>query len=77
MVGLTTTALEGLKRSEQQLNQAATQVARAFVPQPAQDTVDLSSAAVAVLQAKNNFEANTKLIKIADQMDQTLINVVG
>jgi flagellar hook protein FlgE len=74
MVGLST-ALEGLSRSEAQFNQAATSIARA--PVVGQDTVDLSAAAVALLQARNNFEANTKLIKTADQMQQTLLNILA
>lgn len=77
MVGFTT-ALEGLANSEAQFNQAAQQIARAPVAAGAgQDTVDLSTAAVAMLQAKNNFDANTKAIKVGDEMEQYLLNAVG
>lgn len=77
MVGFTT-ALKGLANSEAQFNQAAQQIAKApFAAAAGQDTVDLSTAAVAMLEAKNNFDANTKAIKIDDEMQQYLLNAVG
>jgi len=77
MLGFTT-ALKGLANSEAQFNQAAQQIAKAPVAAAAgQDTVDLSTAAVAMLQAKNNFDANTKVIKIGDEMQQYLLNAIG
>jgi flagellar hook protein FlgE len=39
--------------------------------------VELSTAAVSMAQAKNSFEANTKVFKTVDEMDKTLINAVG
>ena len=77
MIGFTT-SLQGLASSEAQFNQAAQQIAR--MPEAAatgQDTVDLSAAAVAMIQAKNNFDANTKAIKVGEQMDQYLLNAIG
>jgi flagellar hook protein FlgE len=75
MVGLTS-ALDGLARSEAQFNQAARSIAR--VPLAAgTDTVDLSTAAVALLTARNNFEANTQIIKISDELEQTSINTLA
>ena len=76
MVALTS-ALEGLTRSEAQFNQAARSIARAPLSAGPTDTVDLSTAAVALLTARNNFEANTQIIKISDQLEQTLINTLG
>jgi len=72
-----TSALEGLSRSEAQFNQAAQSIARAPLSAGPTDTVDLSTAAVALLTARNNFEANTQIIKISDQLEQTLINSLG
>lgn len=70
--------LEGLLHSAAQFNQAANNFVRATLPaQGGKDTVDLSTAAVALLESRNSFDANTKLIKTADEMDQTLINAVG
>jgi flagellar hook protein FlgE len=76
MVALTS-ALDGLARSEAQFNQAAQSIARATLPAGPTDTVDLSTAAVALLTARNNFEANTKLIKTSDELEQTLINTLA
>jgi len=77
MVGLTQ-ALNGMARSEAQFNGAANRIARASAPQPDQmDQVDLSAQAVALIQAKNSFEANTKVVKVSDQMEQTLLDMTG
>lgn len=78
MVGLTN-ALEGMARSEAQFNKAADRIAHLPPAQPRQqgDQVDLSTEAVALLQSKNSFEANTKVFKVADQMDQTLLDMTG
>ena len=76
MVGFTT-ALQGLASSEADFNRAADKVARVQVAATGQDTIDLSAAAVALIQSKNNFDANTKVIKVADDMEQSLLNAVG
>jgi flagellar hook protein FlgE len=61
----------GLERAEGQLNQAAQAIAT-----PQGDSVDLSAQAVALIQAKNNFEANLKTLQISDEMTKTLLKVV-
>ena len=68
-------ALEGMSRAEAQLNRAASDIARA--PVEGEDTVDLSAAIVALLESRNNFEANTKMLKTVDEMDRSLLNIVG
>jgi flagellar basal body rod protein FlgG len=70
-------ALQGMARAEAQLNQAASDIARAPVAASGEDTVDLSAAMVALLQSRNNFEANTKMLKAVDEMDQALLNIIG
>jgi len=62
----------GLERAEGQLNQAAQAIAT-----PQGDSVDLSAQAVALIQAKNNFEANLKTLEIGDEMTKTLLKAVG
>ena len=70
--------LTGLQNSLAQFDQAASAISRATLPAAnSPDVVDLSAAAVALLQSKNSFEANTKVIKAADQMDQALLNMIG
>jgi flagellar hook protein FlgE len=74
-----TQALQGLQRSEAQFNQAASNIARAPFSSatPQGDQVDLSTQAVALLTAKNSFEANTKVLKVDDEMTRTLLNAIG
>ena len=62
----------GMQRAEGQLNQAAQAIAT-----PQGDSVDLSAQAVALIQAKNNFEANLKTLQIGDEMTKTLLKAVG
>jgi flagellar hook protein FlgE len=62
----------GMQRAEGQLNQAAQAIAT-----PQGDSVDLSAQAVALIQAKNNFDANLKTLQIGDEMTKTLLKAVG
>jgi flagellar basal body rod protein FlgG len=65
-------ALEGMSRAEVQLNKAAVDIARAPV-----DTVDLSAAMVALLESRNSFEANTRVFKVAADMQKSLLHLIG
>jgi len=77
MIGLIQ-PLDGLQHSAAQFNQAAGNIARATLPSStSQDSVDLSTAAVSMIQARNSFDANTKVIKAVDEMDKTLINAIA
>jgi hypothetical protein len=72
-------ALEGMSRAETQFNKAAGDIARAPVVSPSGggDVVDLSASAVALMESKNSFEANSKVFQVADQMSKDLLNVIG
>ena len=77
-------ALEGMSRAETQLNQAAGDIARSttidatpVVPRVSGDIVDLSAPMVSLLQSRNSFDANSKVIKVADEMQKSLLDVVG
>jgi hypothetical protein len=71
-------AMEGMSRAETQFNKAAGDIARAPVVSPSGgDVVDLSASAVALMESKNSFEANTKVFQVADQMSKDLLNVIG
>jgi flagellar hook protein FlgE len=63
---------QGLQQAEGQLNQAAQAIAT-----PQGDSVDLSTQAVALIQAKTDFEANLKALEAGDEMTQTLLKSVG
>ena len=71
-------ALEGMSRAQTQLNQAASDIARApVVDSQGGDILDLSAAMVALLQSRNNFEANTNVLKVADELSKDLLSIVG
>jgi flagellar hook protein FlgE len=75
-----TSSLQGMQRAESQLNQVAQNIAQgpsSSSAGPEGDIVDLSAQAVAMIQAKNSFEANTAAFKVGDQMTQTLLKAIG
>ncbi|HUA22199.1 MAG TPA: flagellar basal body rod C-terminal domain-containing protein [Bryobacteraceae bacterium] len=81
MDGLSQIGLQGLSTAESQFNTAASQIARAPLAAlnqgPPSDQVDLSTAAVALLESRNSFDANIKVLKTGDEMQQTLLNMIG
>jgi len=68
-------SLQGMQQAESQFNQAAQSIA---LPPPSYptDTVDLSAQAVALIQAKNSFEANTAAFKVGDEITQALLSSI-
>ena len=74
-----TSSLQGMQRAETQINQVAQNIAQGPSSRsagPEGDTVDLSAQAVALIEGKNSFEANTSALKVSDQMTQTLLNAI-
>ncbi len=64
--------LAGLERATSSLNQTASRLANG----PA-DTVDLSAEIVALIEARNNYETNTRVIRNEDQMTKSLLSLLG
>ena len=72
------TPLQGLTRAQEAFNQAASKVAQPIEPtQPQQDTVSLSDAMVSLLQAANSYQANLKSLEVGNQMQKSLLNILG
>jgi hypothetical protein len=73
-------ALRGLDQAQAQLEQAGGQLASIGANSsdgiPA-DTVDLSQAAVSLLSAKNEFAANLKVLKIADELQRQTLDLLA
>jgi flagellar hook protein FlgE len=69
------TPLAGMQRAEGQLNATAARIAQTAGPQA--DSVDLSSAAVNLIQAKYSFAANAKVAALTDEMTKTALNLIG
>jgi flagellar basal body rod protein FlgG len=63
-------AVQGMDRASSQVNQVAQTIAGGPV-----DTVDLSAEAVSLLQAKNDFQSNTKVVQVQEDMDQSLFEI--
>lgn len=72
------TPLQGLTRAQEAFDQAASKVAQPIEPtQPQQDTVSLSDAMVSLLQAANSYQANLKSLEVGNQMQKSLLNILG
>ena len=79
MVGLDS-ALQGLAQSQASFDRAASRIARmpfAAGSQNPQDQASLSDQVVALIQARNDYEANLRTLKSANEMQKTLLNVLG
>jgi flagellar hook protein FlgE len=71
-------ALQGLNQAQGSFEKAAARMANAAAPDsPAGDSVNLSDAAVSLLAARSQFEANLKTLQTADQMAQHAIDLVA
>ena len=64
--------LAGLDRAESSLNQTASRLARG----PA-DTVDLSAEMIALIEARNDFLTNAKVIQTEEEMTKSVLNLLG
>jgi len=71
-------ALQGLQQADAQLQTAAVRIAAAATPDGANiDTVTLSAEIVALMSAKNQFAINASVMKTADELQQTTLNVMA
>jgi flagellar hook protein FlgE len=70
--------LAGATSAGNRFEKSAEKIARASFSQTGQggDSVDLSSEAVALLEARNAFQANLKVVHTADEMTQAALDLV-
>jgi flagellar basal body rod protein FlgC len=73
---ISATALQGLQQADVQLQTAASAIANA-PSQGGGDVVDLSREMVALMSAKQLYDANLDTLKTADQMQKTLIDITA
>lgn len=71
-----TTPLSGMQQAETSLNRSAARIAK-IGGSAASDSVDLSAEAVAMIEARNNFAANAKVARTEDQMNKSLLRILG
>jgi hypothetical protein len=69
-------ALQGVEGAQSQFDRAASRFSPAASPASG-DLTDLSQPAVDLLSAKDNFEANLKLLKVGDEMERTAIDLLA
>ena len=73
-------ALQGLQQADAQLEQAAATIASFGATSPdgaTLDVVDLSSAILALNSARNQSLVNLSTLKVADQMQKSVIDMIA
>ena len=71
-------SLEGIHKAESLLNYAANRIAGQTGPGASvYDSVSLSDTAVTLIEAKIAMAANVSVVHAADEMESTLLNLVG
>jgi flagellar hook-associated protein FlgK len=70
------TPFEGMQAAMDRVNAAGRRIAQSAEPGSG-DGVDLSAAAIALLDARQAFAANVKVAKTVDEMARSLIDVLG
>ncbi len=77
---ISVSSLQGLQNAAAQFDSAAAAIAKLPSGAPsseAGDTVDLSAAMVLMLSARDAFLANVKTAQTGDELQQTLLNMIG
>lgn len=69
--------IQGLARAEASFDSAVEKINKSFVVDPQQDQVSLSDGMVALLNSKNDYEANLQSLKTGNKMTKRLLDVLG
>ena len=72
-------ALQGLQQADVELNRAASKIVSwgtQSIEETGVDTVDLSSAVVALMSAKNAYSVDLKVLKTAEQMQTEMADLL-
>jgi flagellar hook protein FlgE len=69
-------ALQGLQQALGQLDKSAGRIAR-FPAQAPSDEVSLSDEMVSLLQARQDFEANLRVAKTADELQRQTLDMLA
>jgi flagellar hook-associated protein FlgK len=81
MAGISS-GLEGLARAQASFERTAAKIAQPTSVNPQnqpnqQDQVSLSDEMVALMQARNDYQANLKTLQTGDQIQKTLLHLLG
>jgi flagellar hook protein FlgE len=66
-----------MNTAETQLNTTASHIANLPSAASPQDTVDLSTNMVNLLESSINFAASAKVVHVADEMQQSTLSMLG
>jgi flagellar hook protein FlgE len=80
MISAMQSALDGMQAAGTQIDTTAARIANypfAMPPANSGDALDLSTDMVNLLQASDNFAADTKTAQVADQMQQSTISMLA
>jgi flagellar hook protein FlgE len=69
-------AIGGMNQAETQLNTTAVHIAN-LATNPPQDSVDLSTDMVNLLESSLNFAASASVVHVADQMQQSTLSILA
>jgi len=67
-------ALDSIGRATTQLEGVAARIAKVSDPQ---DNVDLSAETVALMEARTAFEANLVVLRTANEISKSLVDLIG
>ena len=70
-------AATGLDVAQSRFEKAATGVASSATEEPAVDTVSLSQQTIGLLSAKNEFSGAIRVVQVADEMQKTVLSMLG
>ncbi len=77
---LTVVPLEGLRRAEAEVDQAARKIARSPLSAEAAakaDSITLTEASVRLLVARNSYEANLRVLETAFEIEEHTLNILA
>ena len=74
-----TTPVQGMQQAADRFQLAAERIARmpSQALSPPEDTLDLSSEMVALLESRNQFAANVNTARVGDQMTRASLDLLG
>lgn len=70
-------ALGGMRDAQTKFEKAADRIASAPAAAATPDSVDLSTEAVGLLTARNQYQMNAKVVHVADQMQKSTLDILA
>lgn len=77
MIGAINTALAGMQRNQEAFGRHADRIARWGLETGSCDEIDLTREMVGVIAARRGYEANLPVIRAADEMLGSLLDVLA